>query len=238
MSYYDNEFDIDQDIGDELYGEYNPDENVDMTVSSAEDSDIYEQMFREFNTKDQDLINLKGDKNDDLIPDDILMQINIEDDISRDDKDIDDLIDKGLEIRFFQNDPNSFLNSRVGIAERIGQEQTLGTIIQGNDKLAKRQEKINMMNLNTQQLFIINFNKSCNKYGIEKSNVNSLLELLFKTQHYEYKNPFGLIFGFMCLKGKNISEKLLNDVYKNYAINENISILDLLRYARYIKSLY
>ena len=238
MSYYDNEFDdIVQDIGDELYGEYNPEEN-------EEDSDIYQQMFREFNIKDQDDINLKGDngldgdKHDEFIPDDILMQINIEDDISRDDKDIDDLIDKGLEIRFFQNDPNSFLNSRVGMAERIGQEQTLGTLIQGNDKLAKRQEKINMMNLNTQQLFIINFNKACQKYGIEKSNVNGLLELLFKTQYYEYKNPFGVIFGFMCLKGKNINEKLVNDVHKNYAINENISILDLLRYARYIKSLY
>ena len=230
MSYYDNELDdIVQDVGDELYGEYNPDENV-------ENSDIYQQMFREFNIKDQDNINLK-EEHGELIPDDILMQINIEDDISRDDKDIDDLIDKGLEIRFFQNDPNSFLNSRVGMAERIGQEQTLGTLIQGNDKLAKRQEKINMMNLDTQQLFIINFNKACQKYGIEKSNVNGLLELLFKTQYYEYKNPFGVIFGFMCLKGKNINEKLVNDIHKNYAINENISILDLLRYARYIKSL-
>ena len=74
-----------------------------------------------------------------LIPSLKVNEINEQDDEKRDDREIDDLIDRGLETRFFQSDPNSFLNSRVGMAERIGQEQELGTIIKGFDKLAKKE---------------------------------------------------------------------------------------------------
>jgi hypothetical protein len=223
-----NDFDNDiSKIGDEMYGEYNPEE------------DIYKQMFQEFSKVDEEKSNVLSSGSDEfLFKDDILLQINLEEEINKDDRDINDMIDRGLETRFFQNDPNSFLNSRVGMAERIGQEQTLGTIIQGQDKLAKRQEKINRMNLNNQQIFSINFDKVCSKYGIEKNRVYGLLDLVLKSQFYEYKNPSGILFGFLCLKGKNISETQLDNVYQKYASQENISILDLVRYARFIKSLY
>jgi hypothetical protein len=220
------------DLGDDIYGEYNPDiqEETDENVSNE---NIFEQMFKEFNIQEH----IKDVSKDELIPDDILMHINIEDEISKDDRDIDNIIDKGLETRFFQNDPNSFLNSRVGMAERIGQEQTLGTVIQGYDKLAKRQEKLNLMNLSTQQLFSINFDKACSKYNIEKNKLIGLLELVFKSDYYEYKNAFGILFGFLCIKGKNINEDLLYNIHKKYAIHENITLLDLVRYSRFIQSL-
>lgn len=231
MSDYDD-YDMDEDIGESIYSEYMPDQFINQ------EENIYEQMFKEFNVMDSKLRGEQLFKEEEIAPEDILMKINLDENIDKDNKEIEDLIDRGLETRFFQNDPNSFLNSRVGMAERIGQDQTLGTIIHGYDKLAKRQEAINRIFMNTQELFSINFYKACSKYGIEKNKVEGLLELLFKSEHFEYKNPFGILFGFMCLKGRNINESLVNNIYKNYAINENISILDLIRYARFIKSLY
>lgn len=233
MSEYYDDYDISddiEDIGENIYSEYMPDQFVNQ-------EDVYEQMFKEFNIVDSQIRKEELFK-ENVIPDDILMKINIDENIDKDNREIEDLIDRGLETRFFQNDPNSFLNSRVGMAEAIGQEQTLGTIIHGYDKLAKRQEAINRIYMNAQELFTINFNKACSKYGIEKKKVDGLMSLLFKSEFFEYKNPFGILFGFLCLRGRNINDTLVNDVYKKYAIQENISMLDLIRYARFIKSLY
>jgi hypothetical protein len=228
MSYDDEFYEIDiQDIGDYIYGIYN--EDID---EEKKDEDIYQQMFSEFN-----MSNLSQASDKPFYKDDILMQINIDEDKEKDDRELDDMIDRNLETRFFQNDPNSFLNSRVGMAERVGQDQVLGTIIKGYDKLAKKQEKINKMNLTSQQLFSITFDKVCLKYDINKNKVSGLLELLFQTQFYEYKNPGGCLFGYLCLKNKNIDSKQLKSVFDNYASQENISILDLVRYARFVNSL-
>lgn len=232
MSEYYDDYDISDDIEDNI-------ENMEYMPDQFENQEnVYEQMFKEFNIIDNQIRGEQLFQENNIIPDDILMKINIDENIDRDNKEIEDLIDKGLETRFFQNDPNSFLNSRVGMAEAIGQEQTLGTIIHGYDKLAKRQEAINRIYMNAQELFTINFNKACSKYGIEKKKVDGLMGLIFKSEFFEYKNPFGILFGFLCLRGRNINDTLVNDVYKKYAIQENISILDLIRYARFIKSLY
>jgi hypothetical protein len=224
-----------EDIGDDIYGTYNEE---DINISDDEsrldekEDDIYSKMFNEFNLTQQ-----LGEKDIGLQSEDILLRINEQDDEKKDDRDIDDLIDRGLETRFFQSDPNSFLNSRVGIAERIGQEQELGTIIKGFDKLAKKQEKINRMMMSSQQIFMINFDKACSKFDINKSKVDGLLTLIFKTEFYEYKNPTGCLLGYLCIKNKKIDTKQLNDVFEKYASSENMSILDLTRYARFIKSL-
>lgn len=231
---YDDEFDeIDiQEIGDDIYGIYNEDISSDIDEEKKDDEDIYKQMFSEFN-----MTKLSQPVDKPFYKDDILMQINIEEDREKDDRELDDMIDRNLETRFFQNDPNSFLNSRVGMAERVGQDQVLGTVIKGYDKLAKKQEKINKMNLTSQQLFSITFDKVCLKYDINKNKVSGLLESLFKTQFYEYKNPAGCLFGYLCLKNKNIDNKQLKSIFENYASQENISILDLVRYARFVNSL-
>ena len=200
-----------------------------------DDESIYKQMFDEFNAS-QEEIDAKMYQQEPI--DDILLTLDIEDEEKKDDREIDDMIDRNLETRFFQNDPNSFLNSRVGMAERIGQEQVLGTIIRGYDKLAKRQEKINKMNMTSQQIFSINFDKVCSKYDINKGKVYGLLDILFQTQFYDYKNPAGCLFGFLCIKGKDIDRKLVNSVYEKYASQENMTLLDLVRYARFIKSLF
>jgi hypothetical protein len=92
--------------------------------------------------------------------------------------------------------------------------------------------------MNSQELFSLNFQKACSKYGIEKNRVEGLMELLFSSEYFEYKNPFGILFGFLCLKGKNINETQLINVYNKYAVHENVSILDLIRYSRFILSLY
>lgn len=169
---------------------------------------------------------------------DILLQMNIQEDIERNDNDIDYNIDHNLETRFFQSNPDSFLQSRVGMTEKAGQDQILSTVIGGYDKLAKRQEKINRMYMSSQQIFSMNFDKACSKYGIEKNRVLGILELLFKAPYFEYKNPFGILFGALCLKGKNIDKKLLLKIHEDYASHENITVLDLIRYARFIKSLH
>ena len=214
------------------------DESDESDESEEESEDkLYKEMFEQFSLLQSKDINEQLSKNDVSI-DDILMQINLDENIDKENKDIEDLIDKGLETRFFQNDPGSFLNSRVGMTERAGQAVNLSTIIQGVDKRSKRQEAINRIYMNSQEIFNINFYKACTKYGIDNKRVEGLMDLLFTSEYFEYKNPYGILFGFMCLKGKNISENLLTNVYEKYAIHENISILDLIRYARFIISLY
>ena len=216
------------------------DENIEqefMPYKYIHEEEIYEKLYEQFNLLQSKDVTEQLFR-DDTSPDDILMQINIDENIDKENKDIEDLIDRGLETRFFQNDPASYLNSRVGMSERTGQTITLGTIIQGVDKRSKRQEAINRMYMNSQELFSLNFQKACSKYGIDKKRVEGLMELLFGSEYFEYKNPFGVLFGFLCLKGKNISESLLINIHTKYAVHENISILDLIRYARFISSLY
>ena len=225
MSYFD---DI-EDIGDEIEQSYMPD-------SYIHEEKMHEKMYEQFNLLQNQDITEELFK-DEISHDDILMQINLDENIDKENQEIEDLIDRGLETRFFQNDPGSFLNSRVGIVERGGQVN-LSTVIKGVDKRSKRQESINRMYMNSQEIFNINFYKACSKYGIDNKRVEGLMELLFNSEYFEYKNAFGILFGFLCLKGKNISEILLNQVYDKYAIHENISILDLIRYARFILSLY
>jgi hypothetical protein len=198
---------------------------------------MYEKLYQQFNIL-QSSDNNEDLFKDDVYPDDILLQINMDENIDKENKDIEDLIDKGLETRFFQNDPGSFLNSRVGMTERSGQITNLSTIIQGVDSRSKRQQAISRMFMNSQEIFNINFYKACQKYGIENERVEGLMEILFQSEYFEYKNPFGILFGFLCLKNKNINENLLNNVYEKYAVHENITILDLIRYARFILSLY
>jgi hypothetical protein len=231
MSEYDDIQEIADDIGESMEQHFIGDDRY------IHEEDMYNKMYEQFNLLQSKDITEQFFR-DDISPDDILMQINLDENIDKENRDIEDLIDRGLETRFFQNDPTSFLNSRVGMSESAGQTVTLGTIIQGVDKRSKRQQAINRMYMNSQELFSLNFQKACSKYGIEKTRVNGLMELLFSSQYFEYKNPFGILFGFLCLKGKNINESQLINVYNKYAVEENISILDLIRYARFILSLY
>lgn len=230
MSEYEDYEDIGEEISENIEDEYTSDKYI-------HEEEIYEKLYEQFNLLQSKDVSEQLFR-DETSPDDILMQINLDENIDKENKDIEDLIDRGLETRFFQNDPASYLNSRVGMSERIGQTVTLGTIIQGVDKRSKRQEAINRMYMNSQELFSLNFQKACSKYGIEKKRVDGLMDLLFISDYFEYKNPFGILFGFLCLKGKNINESLLNNIYTKYAVHENISILDLIRYARFISSLY
>lgn len=224
-----SDFDDIEDIESGIQQEYMPDKYI-------HEEEIYEKMYEQFNLlQNQDITEQLF--RDDISADDILMQINLDENVEKENKDIEDLIDRGLETRFFQNDPGSFLNSRVGMVERTGQ-MNLSTVIKGVDKRSKRQEMINRMYMNAQEIFNINFYKACAKYGIDNKRVEGLMELLFNSEYFEYKNPFGILFGFLCIKGKNINEILLNNVYDKYAVHENISILDLIRYARFILSLY
>jgi hypothetical protein len=225
----DNDYNDDDIAYDESVSQYMPDRYVNV-------EDVYDIMHKEYEQMDKQ-IRQERIFRDDLDPDDILMQLNMNELIDKDNRVIEDLIDKGLETRFFQNDPNSFLNSRVGMNERIGHDTTLSTIMHGTDKLTKRQEAINRMYMNTQEIFSLNFKKACDKYSINIKTVESIMPLLFKSNYFEYKNPYGIIFGFLCIKGRDIDIKKLNNVYDKYAVNENITKLDLIRYARFLQSL-
>ena len=165
--------------------------------------------------------------------DDILMNINFQEMIDETDINIEDNISFELESRMFQNDPNSFLNSRVGVAERIGQEQVLGTDISGFNDLSKRQKKIFQMTMTPEQSFKLNLETLANKYEIKKEVVNELLDIIYKVPYFEYKNVNGCLFGIMCLEKGKINKNKLNSIYEKYA-KESMSILDLLRYSRFI----
>lgn len=167
------------------------------------------------------------------VSDDILMNINFQEMIDETDINIEDNISFELESRMFQNDPNSFLNSRVGIAERIGQEQVLGTDIYGFNDLSKRQKKIFQMTMTPEQSFKLNLETLASKYEIKKEVVNELLDIIYKVPYFEYKNVNGCLFGIMCLEKGKINKNKLNSIYEKYA-KENMSILDLLRYSRFI----
>ena len=165
--------------------------------------------------------------------DDILMNINFQEMIDETDINIEDNISFELESRMFQNDPNSFLNSRVGVAERIGQEQVLGTDISGFNDLSKRQKKIFQMTMTPEQSFKLNLETLASKYEIKKEVVNELLDIIYKVPYFEYKNVNGCLFGIMCLEKGKINKNKLNSIYDKYA-KESMSILDLLRYSRFI----
>ena len=165
--------------------------------------------------------------------DDILMNINFQEMIDETNINIEDNISFELESRMFQNDPNSFLNSRVGVAERIGQEQVLGTDISGFNDLSKRQKKIFQMTMTPEQSFKQNLETLASKYEIKKEVVNELLDIIYKVPYFEYKNVNGCLFGIMCLEKGKINKNKLNSIYDKYA-KESMSILDLLRYSRFI----
>ena len=90
-----NDFDNDiSEIGDEMYGEYNPEE------------DIYKQMFQEFSKVDEEKSNVLSSGSDEfLFKDDILLQINLEEEINKDDRDINDMIDNAF------NNTNDYISS-------------------------------------------------------------------------------------------------------------------------------
>jgi hypothetical protein len=165
--------------------------------------------------------------------DDVLLNINFQELIDDANKEIEDNISFELESRMFQNDPNSFLNSRVGMAERIGQEQVLGTDISGFSDLSKKQKKIFQMTMTPEQSFKSNLETLANKYEIRKEVVNELLDIIYKVPHFEYKNVNGCLFGIMCLERGKINKNKLNSIYEKYA-KETMTIMDLLRYSRFI----
>jgi hypothetical protein len=220
--------DIYDDYGDDVDMEnvYNPDE---QNIYNQEEENVFDTMFKEFTEAEK-----QNKDTDNLFQPDILYQMN-NDEL----KDIDNLIDQGLETRFFLNDPNSFLNSRVGMTERIGQDVTLGTTMAyGNNKLSKRLQAINRMYMNSQEIFTQNFYKACDKYGIDRKTKEWIFNSLFKSPYFEYKNPFGILFASFCIKNNKINQSAFDEIYNKYASKENISILDLIRYSRFIISLY
>ena len=189
---------------------------------------IGDEIFREMEYIPDEFINEEKNASDD-----VLLNINFQELIEEANRDIEDNISFELESRMFQNDPNSFLNSRVGAAERIGQEQILGTDISGFGDLSKRQKKIFQMTMSPEQSFKLNLETLANKYEIRKEVVNELLDIIYKVPHFEYKNVSGCLFGIMCLERGKITKNKLNSVYEKYA-RESMTIMDLLRYSRFI----
>lgn len=208
--------------------------NEDIDEFQEQDEE-YNQIFYEYIQEEEDKYILEEKEKEKEIFDDILLDINFDDLIEQDnEEDIENRISLELETRIFQNDPNSFLNSRVGMAERIGQEQVLGTEIGGYGKLAQRQNKLFQMSTTPNQMFKMNLEKIAYRYDISKNLVNNVLDIVFKVPFFEYKNPGGCLFGLMCLSGKNIDKKLIKKIYDTYASEENMSILDLVRYSRFM----
>ena len=89
------------------------------------------------------------------------------------------------------------------------------------------------MTMSPEQSFKINLETLANKYEIRKEVVNELLDIMYKVPYFEYKNTSGCLFGIMCLEKGKINKNKLNQIYEKYA-KESMTIMDLLRYSRFI----
>lgn len=73
-----------------------------------------------------------------------------------------------------------------------------------------------------------------NKYELSNDDLNNCLRMIGplkrKNRGFQYKNPGGIMFAMMCLQNWNINMTKFNYVYNNYAVKENMTKIDLLRY--------
>ena len=125
--------------------------------------------------------------------------------------------------------------------ERIGfardEEELLGTVTEG-----LKISKFDIQNRTPEDIFRIILNETIKKYDLSKNEYDEAISVMKKIKEQDkkikYKNPKAILFALMVFNQRGeIDKSKLNSVYDSKAKNEDISKIDLLRYARFIERL-
>jgi hypothetical protein len=127
---------------------------------------------------------------------------------------------------------------RTGFARPSDIDETLGTFVEG--------EKFNRIELQTrtpEDIFRAIVNETARRYeDITGNEITESLRIMQRINNQDkklkYKNPKAILFAILVfnIRGE-IDRRLLDQVYEKKAKNEDISKIDLLRYAFFIKEL-
>lgn len=188
-----------------------------------QDRDEYEEddNLDEYKTpSDEDYFDKEGDD-------------NLDSDIIAED---DSFIDTGAEWRDFADGGPS--KSRVGQARAIDIDEDLGTII-ADDKF-KRFERISRT---PEDIFRSLAMDTISKYNISKdeniyNDALRIMQIINKhNKRLKYRNPRTIVFALLVFTDRKIDKKKLDKVYDEKAKHENMTKIDLLRYAFFIENL-
>lgn len=153
-----------------------------------------------------------------------------------------DDINMGAEWREFSNDAESRKKSRVGQAREADIEEDFNTMIGGNGKLAKIQERIDRQNKSPEDIFKTLVRRTIGKYnlpkGVENDAIRVMQNINKQNRKLKFKSPQAIVFALLVFNEKReIDKKELHKVHKDMAEQEKITLFDLLRYAFFVREL-
>jgi hypothetical protein len=147
----------------------------------------------------------------------------------------------GEEDVFLPEDDQDIFRSAYSDRERIGffQERDIdevpGTYVDG-----EKFNKFEIQNRTPEDIFRAIVNDTSRRYDISKQETNDSLRIMQKinsqNRNLKYKNPKAILFAILVfnIRGE-IDKRLLERVYEEKAKNEDISKIDLLRYAFFVQ---
>lgn len=191
-------------------------------------TDEYDE-YNEYND-DDDIDNYKSPTDEDFQDLERNDDIDEQEDIMEDDS----VIDTGAEWRDFADGGPS--KSRVGMARAMDIEEDLGTMI--NDD---RYKKLDRMTKTPEDIFRSIAMDVSLRYKLTKDNYEDglrIMQLINKhDRKLKYKSPKAIMFAILVFTGDKIDKTKLEKIYKDKASHENMSKIDLLRYAFFIQTL-
>lgn len=157
--------------------------------------------------------------------------INHEDEYEAED---DSRIDMGAEWRDFADGGAS--KSRVGMARAIDIDEDLGTMI-----VDERFKKMERMARTPEDIFRALAMDTATKYNLSKENYDDairVMQLINKhNKRLKYKSPRAIMFALLVFTNTTIDRAKLDKIYNDKAKHENMTKMDLLRYAIFIQTL-
>ena len=78
--------------------------------------------------------------------------------------------------------------------------------------------------------------ESDNRVSISNSDIETIIDMIDKIHHIQYKNALAFLAGYYVLDGKQIDQKKLNYI-ATLLTDEKVNKVDVIRYARLITSL-
>jgi hypothetical protein len=219
------------------YEENDDEENMRDDYFERSDNDDYDN-YEEAN--DDDIINLNKKKDDD---DEGIMRGEEVYELGDDDEDDiiqeDELVSEKYEIdpqAEWRNSNDSPDKSRVGMARGEDIEEDIGTTVAD-----ERFKKIEKMTRTPEDFFRATSNDIKRRYKLTQADYNNsiaVMNLINKhNKGLKYKSPQAIILALLVFTNKKIDKNKLNSVYEDMAVNENMTKIDLLRYAIFIENL-
>lgn len=142
-------------------------------------------------------------------------------------------IDTGAEWRDFEGDISK---SRVGMARAVDVEDDLGTMIV-DDKF----KKLERMTRTPDDVFRMIAMDTVTKHGINKEVYDDalrIMQLINKhNKRLKYKSPKAIVLALLVFSGSSIDKNKLEKVYNDKVKQENMTKIDLLRYAMFIQNI-